>query len=304
MCMGAPVATAQLTSAWEDQSVWSQAADRLKRALFRTRMATLLLTIAAAGLVTVATYFSEPSTTDNVLAGVAAGCATLAALLQAYISPSRIEDWMRARSVSESLKAETYKYLAGTAPYRGDDRASVFQKKTDDIRKLVEDVADRTIGIDAKKRELPAVSDVNSYAELRVRGQAHDYYRPKSAEMKSRATMFRSTEIVLIFAAAALSAVTAASDGPAWAAWIPVVTTISAAVAAEAAVQRYSALAVEYARTNRELDRLLRDRTGGDGGSQPSDDDRFVENAERVISLQNEAWMARGVAAAKAGFKG
>lgn len=34
--------------AWDQQSVWSQTADRLKRSLFRTRLAGLCLTIMAA----------------------------------------------------------------------------------------------------------------------------------------------------------------------------------------------------------------------------------------------------------------
>jgi hypothetical protein len=45
----------------------------------------------------------------------------------------------------------------------------------------------------------------------------------------------------------------------------------------------------------RELERLLRDRAGAQSAEA---DDAFVRDAERVISLQNEAWMARGMAAA------
>jgi len=45
----------------------------------------------------------------------------------------------------------------------------------------------------------------------------------------------------------------------------------------------------------RELERLLRDHAGAQSAEA---DDAFVRDAERVISLQNEAWMARGMAAA------
>jgi hypothetical protein len=143
--------------------------------------------------------------------------------------------------------------------------------------------------------ELPSVNDVDSYSMVRVRGQIDGHYRRKSGEMNRRAQWFRGIEIGLAVIAALLSATAAVSGQQGWSAWLPVVTTISAAVAAEAAVQRYSALAVEYARTYAELERLLRDR------AEPATadaDDAFVHDAERVISLQNEAWMARGMAAA------
>jgi hypothetical protein len=47
----------------------------------------------------------------------------------------------------------------------------------------------------------------------------------------------------------------------------------------------------------RELERLLRDRAGAQSAEA---DGAFVRDAERVISLRNEAWMACGTAAADA----
>jgi anti-sigma factor ChrR (cupin superfamily) len=79
---------------------------------------------------------------------------------------------------------------------------------------------------------------------------------------------------------------------------LPVLTTVGGAFAAEAAFQRYSVLAVEYARASAELGRLLRDRRSG-AAPDAAEGDALVAAAERVISQQNEAWMARGLAVAE-----
>lgn len=298
--MSSPAGNTELMSAWDAQSTWTQTANRLRRALSGARAAVLFLTIASAALVTAGgqvTGFS--SVTGKVFAGVAAGCASVAVALQTFISPSRVEDWMRARAVSEALKGEVYTYLAGTAPYRNADRASVFDQRVTDIVKQADDLAERAIGIEPVPRDLPAVSDVDTYIQIRMLDQIRKYYKPKSAEMKRRATILRTVEIALIGVAAVLSGITAVSGLSSWAAWLPVVTTASGAVAAEAAVRRYSGLAVEYGRAYGQLERLLRNR-GADKPESAEGDDEFVRSAERVISLQNEAWMARGIAAAKA----
>ena len=285
-----------LTWAWNQQSIWSRAADRLKRNLVRVRTTALLLTIAAAMFATAAAQITDlSSTAGKILSWLATVCASLVAPMQALTRPERVHDWMRARSVSEVLKAETYTFLAGVAPYRGDDRQSVFRKKVDCVLADAADLQAKTIGVEPVQRELPSVNDVDSYSMVRVREQIDGYYRRKSGEMNRRAQGFRGIEIGLAVIAALLSATAAVSGQQGWSAWLPVVTTITAAVAAEAAVQRYNALAVEYARTYAELERLLRDR------AEPATaeaDDAFVHDAERVISLQNEAWMARGLAAA------
>ena len=256
----------------------------------------MLLTIATAVFATAAAQITDlSSTAGKILSWLATVCASVVALMQGFTRPQRVHTWMRARSVSEALKAETYTFLAGVAPYRGEDQQRVFRKKVDGVLADAEDLQAKTIGLESAQRGLPSVSDVDSYCTVRVRGQIDGYYRRKSGQMNRRAQWFRGIEIGLAVIAALLSATAAVSGQPGWSAWLPVVTTITAAVAAEAAVQRYSALAVEYARTNAELERLLRDRAKP---ATAEADDAFVREAERVISLQNEAWMARGIAAA------
>ena len=65
-------------------------------------------------------------------------------------------------------------------------------------------------------------------------------------------------------------------------------TTVSAAIAAHAAAERYEFLRLEYSRTARELEHLL-----SRWKRSKLSDDEFVMKCESVISVQNEAWMAK-----------
>jgi hypothetical protein len=297
--MSSPISTDVVGWTWDQQSVWSRTADQLKASLSRARAVALALTIAVAAFVTAADQFADASTViARVSAGMGTFCALGVALIQARVGPGRVEASMRTRSVSESLKAEVYKYLAGVAPYRGADRDAVFRRRRDEVLGDAGDLVIHTSGVEPARRPLPAVHDVASYATERVKAQAEKYYRPRGAEMKARAENYRRLEIGLAAAAAVLSAIAAGSSVKGWAAWAAVITTIAAAVVAHSAMQRYNALAVEYSRTAAELERLLADSPVDT--ADPAAADAFVATAEKTISQQNEAWMAKGMQAAGA----
>lgn len=288
--------------AWETQSVWSQAADKLKASLFRARHASLVLSILAAAFSALAQQVEKhcgtsPFVTVGILSVMSALSMALVTVLQTATRRVRVESWSRARSVSEALKAEVFKFLAGVAPYRDGDPDAQFKRNVDEILADADDIGDVTVGLALHHRPLPAVNSVDSYAVHRVQQQIDAFYRPKSALMKRRAGQYRFVESALAVIAAVLSA-GAALKMPGLAAWIGVVTTIVAATTAHAAVQRYDALAVEYARTYRQLERLLRERGGSSGQAAQTDadaDDQFVAAAEEILSVQNQAWMARNL---------
>jgi hypothetical protein len=89
--------------------------------------------------------------------------------------------------------------------------------------------------------------------------------------------------------AAALAAVAAVSGSAA--AWAAVVTTAVGAVTSYAASERYEFLWIEYTRTADELRYLLDRRTAAD--ERPLSGMDLVNECEQVISVQNEAWMAK-----------
>ena len=63
------------------------------------------------------------------------------------------------------------------------------------------------------------------------------------------------------------------------------------AVAAYIAAERYEFLWIEYSRTASELRRLIERRTAADGS--PLSGSELVSECEQVISVQNQAWMAK-----------
>ena len=149
--------------------MWSQTADKLKRPLFRARMTSLWLTIVAAVVATVAVQIASLSDlAARILAAVAALAMGLVALLQKATNRDRVHDWTRARSVSEALKAEVFTFLAGVAPYRGADRTDRFLQNVDQVLAFADDLSPFTIGVQPKKRDLPAVRDLPTYISDRV----------------------------------------------------------------------------------------------------------------------------------------
>ena len=102
-------------------------------------------------------------------------------------------------------------------------------------------------------------------------------------------TLFRRVEVGLAAVGVLLGAAAGTWELDAAAVWVPVVTTIGAAIAAHVAAERYSYLLVEYQRTAEELRRIAERR----GAAAGLTDEQLVQRAEEVISIQNQGWMAK-----------
>jgi len=280
---------------WKQQSIWSQTANRLKRNLDRSRAIALGLTVAGAVLATAGSQVATISTpAGNALLWAAAVSVGSVPLVRPRFGRGPVEVLARARSASESLKEQVYTYQAAVSPYRETDRDQRLRKQADGTLAAVEDLLPHTAGIEPVSRPLPAVHDVGAYVAIRITGQIHGYYRAQANLLRDRLRWLRGAELVLAVTAAVLSATAASLGAKDAAAWVPVLTSISAALAAHVAATRYEFLLVEYTRTAAQLERL-RDRRHSVGAPEQvaRADDAFVAECERVISTQNESWMAR-----------
>jgi hypothetical protein len=271
--------------------VWSQTANNLKAGPGRQRSLRLALTVAAAALALAASQVKSVSLPASVTLSVAAALALAAAgLLRGRASTEQARRWTRARSVSEALKTEVFLFLSRSGRY---DAADPEPRLEAEVRRLDDEAADLqryTADVRAKQRPLPAVHDVDSYLDVRVRkSQLEGYYEPKARLMAGRLRLLKIAEVALALVAAALAAT--AAVWPSVAAWAAVVTTAGGAVAAYIAAERYEFLWIEYSRTASELGRLLSRRTAADG--RPLSDSELVAECEQVISVQNQAWMAK-----------
>ena len=276
---------------WIRQRAWSRAADRAKAEVGRYRVASLLLVVIASGLGAAAPIVGDFSDSAGRLCGLVAGISLgLIPLVRHRLDRPTYERWSRTRSISEALKAEVYTYLAGTGAYRGTEREQTLQTLTEEIAERADDLVPYLNRADGRARPTPAVTDVASYLTLRVESQIHGYYMRHGRRMANRARLVRRAQAGLAIAAVVLGVVASAGQ-TAVAPWIGVIGTVSGAVIAHSAAARYSFLELEYYRTAEQLTRLIkRYQRSVDPG--PEMEDWFVSECERVISFQNEAWMA------------
>src|SRR5690242_3689350 len=103
---------------WRDQATWSEVANQLKSNLSRARTTALILGVLGAFLATLAAQFSpqdasvagQITANHSVPAFVISVTSALALAAVALVShgfaPKRVENWTRARSISEALKQE------------------------------------------------------------------------------------------------------------------------------------------------------------------------------------------------------
>jgi hypothetical protein len=226
----------------------------------------------------------------RVLSAAAAITAGLATLVQRRASTGQIRDWTRARSASEGLKTEIYRYLAGgtayTSPGRRDQRLGA---ETRAITEAVADLRRHTLGIVPDTKPTPPVRDVDSYITERVNDQIGNYYTPRAGRYENRVRRLRMVGGLLGVTAVVLAALAAAFQIGGLAAWVPVVTTIATSVAAYIAAARYDHLVIEYLRTAQRLEHLRQEHLG----HPASDPAAFIDACEAAISVENQAWMAR-----------
>lgn len=283
-------ATNLLDELWRQQSLWSRTANRMKKRIVRARAAALGVGVAVAVLGTLAGVLADPQPAlSRVLAGVAALGAALLPVLRPGWSGRTLRDWTRARSVSEALKSEVYLWLARVGDYRGDEHGARLREKTDKVRGDGSDLLRYQAAIVSEQRALPPVHDIASYFAVRVTGQIDTYYRRKAGELQASLRWFRTAEVVLAVLGAALGAV-AAVGGSSFAPWIAVVTTVTTAVTVHVAATRYEFQLIEFLRT---ADRLEQLKSKAIAGGSADELDALAVLAEDVISIENQAWMAK-----------
>lgn len=275
--------------AWRQQRIWSAVARGLKRDLQRGRDLVLTLTVIGALLSAAAVVAELKTTPGKVLAAAGAAAVALAGIARQRSGQDAVRAWTRSRSVAEGLKSEVYLYQARVGDYDTSERDRTLDKRVEAIERAAADLTPLKAGIDADTRPLPAVSDTESYVRERIASQITDYYRPQAADLRRRIARLRAVELGLAVTGALVGAAAAVFETDNVAVWVPVVTTVAAAVAAHGAAERYEFMLVEYTRTADELERLRERR----GTAADFSDDELIRAAEHVISVQNEGWMVK-----------
>ena len=273
---------------WRQHRRWSAAADRLKRRIDRARTTGLVLGIVGAVLAVAAVQVGTATTTGRALAVVAGVAVGLVPLVRRAADQDAVRDWTRARSISEGLKSEVYSYLGGASRYLGSDRDRVLAATTRELLDGVGDLAVVVAHVDPDDRPVPAVHGVEDYLEQRVLSQARAYYVPRARRYAGRLRRLRVTESVLGAVAVVLAVLVGAGGIQAAGAWVAVVSTIAASLAAHAGAARYDQRIIGFTHTATRLEGLA--AAWQVKGWSPA---ALVEACEEAISVENQGWMAR-----------
>lgn len=286
---------------WNERLRWSEAADSLQLKIKRWRLAQLAFAVTGTALTTAAaTMFSQSADVQLILGGI--GALTLAAvpfISQYFLSREMTDRWPRARSVSEGLKSEIFKYRAGVAPYDGPDPQTgttppqKLANRFGEIQNWARDLLVYLPAAPKRKSDAPPELTPDLYLKLRVNAQIHDYYSPSAEKNYNKAKLFRYLSVLFLAIATGISALTAAGIAQTMGAWVAVATTIGAAFTAHSAINRYEVLGNVYAKHAGELKHLLFQWKTANEPEAPHAWSQFVSDCEETISVENRAWMAR-----------
>jgi hypothetical protein len=129
--MASPLLSTALAGTWRRYRTWALTSRTLKADLDRWRLWTLILAVGGTVLVTLGQQLGSLVTkigTWAAPAGKVIGLGGAAAIaLSAYfareaLSNDAVQRWTKCRSIAESLKALSYIYRAGSAPFDSADR--------------------------------------------------------------------------------------------------------------------------------------------------------------------------------------
>ena len=296
-------------SAWRDQAVWSDAAGRLKSGLTRWRviaamaggLGALFTTLAGSHLALLAFFNLGADDSHTRTAWAVAGALLLALVpyvLKARVSTEQVRAWTRARAASEALKETLYRYLLGATPFGPSPQPAELVRRCQAIKQGLSDLGALAATVEPRPKARPGTLTATEYAEQRVSGQVNGYYYPSARKNALKARRLRGLEFALSLLAAALGAVTGLATSfniaglAELGAWAAVATTIAGAITAHIAASRFDHLATVYFSTAERL-RGLRDEWLATPDRLSAESvAAFVDNCERAISAENEAWLA------------
>lgn len=285
---------------WRDHQLWSEAASSLQSRIKALRRVQLVLAAAGALLATASATLTLDAVARSALAAVSTlAIAFTAFIAQHFLSSKLVDRWPRARSISEGLKSEVFKYRAAAGPYAigsapdGNTPLELLVERASEIQKAGADLRSCLPPMPSRPTNPPSALSSSAYLRLRLDEQIEGYYLKRSRENQGLATRFRRLNLAFLAAATAISALTAVGMATQLGAWVAVATTISVAFATHSAVNRFEFLASTYARQAGELRHLALKWQARSDRNQPQAWSEFVLACEETISAENRAWMAK-----------
>jgi len=287
-------------------AAWSETANGLKGRLDRVRWTVFALSILGALAAAIASQVVPEGSAASALPQSHTVFATVGAVLLAaatflssrLLRDTDVEAWVRARTASEALKREAFRFATKAQPYDAPGPDAVLKREREKIEEPLADLRDRQVEPTREGSAPRAEVTPEQYRERRVRQQI-DWYKAKAGGFRQIASALRWTEFGLALAATIITALAGAlgrkfAIGPMQfdvAALTAVLTTVSGAILAHIEASRYQHLVTSYRATAARLEDLDADfdTAKGDAAAWSA----FVNRAEEVIAAENNSWVAK-----------
>jgi hypothetical protein len=169
-----------LTETADRQSLWSSSADALKRHIEIARWITFVFSILGALLAAIASQLNDPQPRLYFAIAGAVLLAVVSFVTSRLLTGAQITNWVRARTASEALKREAYKYAASAAPY--DDplkRDAALNGEREQIEKDVDDLLASAVAHAGAGSAPRDQLSREQYVARRVRNQIDGFYLPR-----------------------------------------------------------------------------------------------------------------------------
>jgi SMODS and SLOG-associating 2TM effector domain 1/Protein of unknown function (DUF4231) len=280
------------------QSLWSSTAGVLKGRVEIARWVTFAFSILGALLAAIASQLNDPRRMYFAIAG-AVLLAVVSFVTSRLLGGLQLTNWLRARTASEALKREAYKYAASVKPY--DDpqkRDAALNSERERIERDVDDLLPLAVSR-AKAGSAPRNKlSRDEYVSRRVCDQIDRFYLPRANANKKIAVSLRWTEFSLALAATIITAMVGVAGKELFGikfdfvALTAVLTTIAGAVLAHIEATRCDFLVMIYRATARRLSAQLAE-IGNVNALSPGKWSEFVNRCETIISDENTSWAAK-----------
>jgi len=294
------VADDALRLVWGRYRTWAATSRAAKAPLNRWRKLVLILIVAGA----VSGTLSEqtrgwqlsiivekmPSVVCGLVSAIALALATF--FTRTKLSTESERRWIRARSAAEAFKAQAFLYAVQIPPYENEDRQKNLLSEENEVRENVKDIIPVSLTDDDKLKGIPKENlSIKDYIDLRVKDQKDKFYIPKAQEHNAIVETSRQWSLWLGSIAAILGVIAALFPDGMTAGWVPVLSTVTAAIASYFYAERHEQLALIYQATADRLETLLaRWNTTPEAERDPVE---FIKSCEAAISTENRAWMAK-----------
>lgn len=280
---------------WAQYRAWDTTSSKLKKELTRWRIAVFSLT--ALGAFT-AILGQNAAILDWETVSKGLGWLSAAAIGVGGYASSKIltadkeKKWIQARSAAETCKSEAYRYILKVPPYSTKEDEALLFNKLETLTRTLYTIPLATVSREEELRDIPSNNySFRDYLSERIHDQAKNYYRPKADRYRTLVKRGNNWGIVLAIGGFLVGSLSASGETNHFSAWVAFISTLSASLASFISANRYQYLAMSFQLMYNQL-MILWAKGNRIDANDAEGQKNFINNAEQILSRENEAWIA------------